>query len=86
MAHAAEPNGVRWSWTFALYPSADGTTTRLISRNKVSIPSVLSRILMLAAVAPPAFIMTAAMLRGLRRRAERLALARSTERGAMAVR
>lgn len=66
-----EPNGVRWSWTFALYPQPDGST-RLVSRNRVSAPAGMARALMLAVVDPPAFIMTAAMLRGLRARAERL--------------
>jgi hypothetical protein len=64
-----EPNGVRWSWVYGLYPQHDGTT-RLVSRNRVSAPPGLGRVVMLAVVDPPALIMTAAMLRGLRRRVE----------------
>ena len=79
-----EPNGVRWSWVFGLYPSADGTT-RFVSRNRVSAPPGISRSMMLAVVDPPAFIMTAAMLRGVRRRAEGLAAQRRAAAAAISV-
>jgi hypothetical protein len=65
-----EPNGVRWSWVFGLYPDATGARTRFISRNRLSIDRPLPRTLMLAVVDPPAFIMTVAMLRGVKSRVE----------------
>jgi hypothetical protein len=80
-----EPNGVRWSWVFGLYPSADGASTRLVSRNRVSAPAGISRAVMPAVVDPPAFIMTAAMLRGVKRRAAGLAAKRRVAEEAIAV-
>jgi hypothetical protein len=85
LALGGENGGTRWSWVFGLYASDDRQVTRLVSRNRVSAPPGVGRLLMLAVVEPPAFIMTATMLRGIKRRAERLAAQRRAAEAAISV-
>ncbi|MCW3016754.1 MAG: hypothetical protein JWO02_3846 [Solirubrobacterales bacterium] len=59
-----------WVWTFVL-ESRDGTT-RLISRNRFRLPTLAARIGMLP-MEPGSLVMERKMLRGIKRRAERLA-------------
>ncbi|MGW4355793.1 SRPBCC family protein [Nocardia sp. NPDC004582] len=60
-----------WVWAFGLYPSAEGT--RLVSRNRIALPaagwprSLFSMLVM----EPGSLVMEAAMLRGIKQRAER---------------
>jgi hypothetical protein len=61
-----------WVWAFVLDES-DGTT-RLISRNRFRLPSAGARIAMLP-MEPASLVMERKMLRGIKRRAERLAAA-----------
>lgn len=68
---AGDEKGTRWSWTFTLEPQQGGGT-RLVSRNRLRLASPLARAAVLAVVDWPAGIMTVAMLRGVRRRAERI--------------
>jgi hypothetical protein len=60
-----------WVWTFIL-ESRDGST-RLISRNRFRLPSVTARLGMVP-MEPASLVMERKMLRGIKRRAERLHL------------
>ncbi|HJZ61327.1 MAG TPA: hypothetical protein VKD47_04120 [Miltoncostaeaceae bacterium] len=59
-----------WVWTFVLREHDDGT--RLISRNRFRLPTLIARIGMLP-MEPGSLLMERKMLQGIRRRAERLA-------------
>jgi len=59
-----------WVWTFVLEPQRAGT--RLISRNRFRLPTVSARVGMLP-MEPASLLMERKMLRGIKRRAERLA-------------
>ena len=59
-----------WVWTFVLEPQQAGT--RLISRNRFRLPTVIARVGMLP-MEPASLLMERKMLRGIKRRAERLA-------------
>jgi hypothetical protein len=59
-----------WVWTFALEEQAG--TTRLISRNRFRLPTLVARIGMLP-MEPGSLVMERKMLRGIKERAERLA-------------
>jgi hypothetical protein len=60
-------------WIFALFPE-DGTT-RLISRNRISVPSPATRLLYMLVMEPGSLVMERKMLLGIKQRAERLARA-----------
>ena len=60
-----------WVWTFVL-KEQDGTTTRLVSRNRFRQPTLAARIGMLPMEAG-SLVMERKMLRGIKERAERLA-------------
>ena len=60
-----------WVWTFVLAES--DSATRLISRNRFRLPSLAARIGMLP-MEPGSLLMERRMLRGIKKRAERLAL------------
>lgn len=60
-----------WVWTFVLQ-ERDGGVTHLISRNRFRLPSVAARVAM-APMEPGSLVMERKMLRGIRKRAERLA-------------
>ena len=61
-----------WVWTFALVPE-DGST-RLISRNRISIKGAAAgQPLGMLVMEPASLIMERKMLRGIKERAERLA-------------
>jgi hypothetical protein len=62
-----------WVWTFVL-EEQDGTT-RLISRNRFSLPTLVARIGMLP-MEPGSLVMEQKMLRGIKARAERLSALR----------
>jgi len=62
-----------WVWTFVL-GERDGST-RLISRSRYRLPTVAARLFMLP-LEPGSLLMELKMLRGIRRRAERLARGR----------
>jgi len=57
-----------WAWTFVLEPNDRGT--RLISRNRFRLPTLVSRIGMLP-MEPGSLVMERKMLQGIRQRAER---------------
>ena len=59
-----------WVWTFVL--EEDEGSTRLISRNRFRLPSLVSRIGMLP-MEPGSLVMERKMLNGIKQRAERLA-------------
>lgn len=59
-----------WVWTFVLEPK--GGHTRLISRNRFSLPRLVDRVGMLP-MEPASLVMERKMLRGIKQRAERLA-------------
>lgn len=67
-----------WVWTFLLVER--DARTRLISRNRFRLPTLGSRIGMLP-MEPGSLVMEREMLRGIRRRAERLASTRSARPG-----
>jgi hypothetical protein len=60
-----------WVWTFTLREH-DGTT-RLISRNRFRLPTLIARISMLP-MGPASLVMERKMLHGIKERAERLAI------------
>jgi hypothetical protein len=62
-----------WVWTFVLDERDGGT--RLISRNRFRLPTLAARVGMLP-LEPASLVMERKMLRGIKRRAERLASAR----------
>src|SRR5438270_7420721 len=62
-----------WAWTFVLQ-ELDGST-RLISRNRFRLPTLLARIGMLP-MEPGSLVMEQKMLLGIKRRAEQLAVER----------
>jgi hypothetical protein len=66
-----------WVWTFVLEEQAG--TTRLISRNRFRLPTLLARIGMLP-MEPSSLVMERKMLRGIKERAERLASGTSDPR------
>ena len=59
-----------WVWTFVL--TEQGGSTRLISRNRFRLPTLVARLGMLP-MEPASLVMERKMLRGIKRRAERLA-------------
>ncbi len=59
-----------WIWTFVLEDS--GGRTRLISRNRFRLPTLIARVGMLP-MEPGSLVMERRMLRGIKQRAERLA-------------
>ena len=59
-----------WVWTFVL--DGDARSTRLISRNRFRLPSLVARIGMLP-MEPGSLVMERKMLNGIKQRAERLA-------------
>jgi hypothetical protein len=59
-----------WVWTFIL--EEQGGRTRLISRNRFRLPTLVARLGMLP-MEPASLVMERKMLRGIKRRAERLA-------------
>ena len=59
-----------WVWTFVL--SERGGRTRLISRNRFRLPTLTAKIGMVP-MEPASLVMERKMLRGIKRRAERLA-------------
>ena len=61
-----------WVWTFVLEPRDGGT--RLISRNRFRLPSVVARVGMLP-MEPGSLVMERKMLRSIKQRAEHLASA-----------
>ncbi|MGZ4257202.1 MAG: SRPBCC family protein [Gaiellaceae bacterium] len=61
-----------WAWTFVL-DERDGVT-RLVSRNRFRLPTLAARIGMLL-MEPASLVMERKMLRGIKQRAERLAVA-----------
>jgi len=61
--------GMQWMWELALYP-IDGTSTRLISRNRAQVPKTMAARLFMLVLEPAAFIMTRKMLLNLKHRAE----------------
>ena len=63
-----------WVWTFVL--NQTGARTRLISRNRFRLPSLVSRVGMLP-MEPGSLLMERKMLLGIKRRAEQLASAGS---------
>ncbi len=67
-------DGVAWVWQFGLY-SLDERRTRLVSRNRVRVPSSTGSWLFMRVIEPAAFLMTRRMLLGLKERAETLAAA-----------
>jgi hypothetical protein len=67
---AGEEGSVRWTWQFGLYEGPPNTT-RLLSRNRVAAGAGIGGRLMPVFIETPAFLMTRAMLKGIRRRAER---------------
>jgi hypothetical protein len=69
-----EGPGWEFQWTFALRP-VDGGRTRLIVRERVAFGRRATRWLM-APLGPVSFVMTRKMLKGIKRRAERSAIAR----------
>jgi hypothetical protein len=64
--HAQE---VDWSWELALVPSGAGRT-RLLSRNRLSMPEGRRAGLTMLVMEPAAFLMTRKMLLGIKRRVE----------------
>ena len=70
-----------WVWTFVL-AERDGRT-RLISRNRFRLPTLLSRAGMLP-MEPGSLVMERKMLRGIKQRAERLAVEQASQAGARA--
>ncbi len=65
-----------WVWTFVLVE--DGGRTRLISRNRFRLPTLLARLGMLP-IEPGSLVMERKMLRGIKQRAERLGSAAPSE-------
>jgi hypothetical protein len=61
-----------WLWSFNLVDGPTGGITRLISRNRFRLPTVSSRLGMLA-LEPGSLVMERKMLHGIKSRAERLA-------------
>jgi hypothetical protein len=65
-----------WVWTFVLQEQAGGT--RLISRNRFRLPKLKDKIEMIP-MEPSSLIMERKMLRGIKQRAEQLALSRRNQ-------
>jgi hypothetical protein len=63
-------DGIDWVWQFGLYP-VDGTRTRLVSRSRVRVQSMVAR-LFTYGIEPAGFLMTRRMLLGIKERAEAL--------------
>ncbi len=61
-----------WSWAFGLYP--DGTSTRLVSRNRIALgdTALPTRLAYKYLMEPGSLVMERKMLLGIKRRAERL--------------
>jgi hypothetical protein len=64
------------TWTFGLYPHGGGRT-RLVSRNRLRVKGLLSRLFMFVFMEPGSLIMERKMLLGIKVRAERLHRERS---------
>src|SRR6476659_11474900 len=62
-----------WVWTFVL--DGDARSTRLVSRNRFRLPSLVARIGMLP-MEPGSLVMERKMLLGIKQRAEKLATSR----------
>ncbi|MEU2035876.1 SRPBCC family protein [Nocardia amamiensis] len=62
----------RWVWAFGLYPM--GKATRLVSRNRIALTGAptLTRLINLLVMEPGSLLMERKMLRGIKRRAERI--------------
>lgn len=60
-----------WVWTFVL--TEEHGNTRLLSRNRFRLPTAIGRIGMLP-MEPGSLVMERKMLRGIKRRAERLSI------------
>jgi hypothetical protein len=75
---SGQGDGVAWVWQFGLVPLGE-STTRLVSRNAVRVPSSVGSWLFMRVMEPAAFLMTRRMLLGLKHRAEALARSRRTE-------
>jgi hypothetical protein len=67
-----------WVWSFVL--EERGGETRLISRNRFRLPSLTARLAMIP-MEPASLVMERRMLRGIKQRAERLAVNRKEEAG-----
>ena len=67
-----------WVWSFVL--EERGGKTRLISRNRFRLPSLIARLAMIP-MEPASLVMERRMLRGIKQRAERLAVTRKEEAG-----
>ena len=65
-----------WVWSFVLHET-DGERTRLISRNRFRLPRLRDRLGMIP-MEPASLVMERRMLRGIKERAERLAVERRT--------
>jgi hypothetical protein len=65
----------KWAWQFEVHPHGRNRT-RLISRNRASVPRTFAWALFMRFLEPAAFIMTRKMLLGIKRRAEALATQR----------
>lgn len=63
-----------WVWAFIL--DDQGGRTRLISRNRYRLPTAIARLGMLP-MEPASLVMERKMLRGIKQRAEQLALSRA---------
>ncbi|WP_199742717.1 SRPBCC family protein [Nocardia stercoris] len=68
-----------WVWSFVLSPIGD--STRLVSRNRITVPSnsIPSRLLYCYLLEPGSLVMEAKMLRGIRDRAEHTVLPAGAE-------
>jgi hypothetical protein len=74
-------NEFQWTWQFELHRYGPNRT-RLISRNRASLPRTLGSTVFMGFLEPAAFIMTRKMLLGIKRRAESLARRRDHMRDA----
>jgi hypothetical protein len=63
---------VEWSWELGLVPHGNGRT-RLLSRNRVSMPPSIRSWFTMLFIEPAAFVMTRKMLLGIKRRVEAMA-------------
>ena len=70
-AFVTQSSDGNWVWAFTLVPH--GSTTRLISRNRFRLPRLADRIGMVF-MEPGSLVLERKMLRGIKERAERLAL------------
>jgi hypothetical protein len=66
---AGKTDDVQWSWELELRPGGPNQT-RLISRNRASMPRSVKRSVFMSMLEPAAFLMTRRMLIGIKQRAE----------------